>query len=45
MVGLPHRTVFAVATLSAVIVYDTEQQFPVAMVGNLHYDKLTDIAW
>jgi hypothetical protein len=34
-----------VATLSAVIVYDTEQQFPVAMVGNLHYDKLTDIAW
>ncbi len=45
MVGLPHRTVFAVATLGAVTLYDTEQPFPVAMVANLHYDKLTDVAW
>ncbi len=45
VVALPHRAVFAVASLTAVTLYDTEQPYPIAMVANLHYDKLTDIAW
>jgi hypothetical protein len=45
VVGLPHRSLFAVATLNSVTLYDTEQPYPVAMVSNLHYDKLTDVAW
>ena len=42
---LPYRMLFAVATLDSVLVYDTSRPHPVAAVANLHYDKLTDIAW
>jgi chromatin assembly factor 1 subunit B len=42
---LPYRMLFAVATLDAVLVYDTSCPHPVAAVANLHYDKVTDVAW
>ena len=43
--SLPYRMLVAVATLDAVIVYDTSLPFPVAALANFHYDKITDIAW
>lgn len=45
LVRLPHRVLFAVASLNSVSLYDTEQRCPIAVVGNLHLDKLTDVAW
>ena len=45
MLVAPYRMVFAVATLDSVLVYDTQQVHPIAMLRNLHFEKLTDIAW
>lgn len=42
---LPYRMVYAVATQDAVLVYDTQQQTPLAVVSNLHYATFTDITW
>lgn len=42
---LPYRMLIAVATLDAVVIYDTSIPHPVAAFANLHYDKLTDMAW
>jgi len=41
----PFRMLFAVATLDSVLVYDTQQLHPICCLKNLHYEKLTDIAW
>ncbi|KAL8726813.1 MAG: hypothetical protein Q9166_006495 [cf. Caloplaca sp. 2 TL-2023] len=43
--ALPYRVVYAVATQDAVLVYDTQQQTPIAVVSNLHYATFTDITW
>jgi chromatin assembly factor 1 subunit B len=43
--NLPYRLLVAVATLDSVVIYDTQLALPVAAVANLHYDKLTDLAW
>lgn len=43
--ALPYRIVYAVATQDAVLVYDTQQQTPLAVVSNLHYATFTDITW
>jgi chromatin assembly factor 1 subunit B len=43
--ALPYKMVFAVATLDSVIIYDTESLLPLAMLGQLHYDSITDLAW
>ena len=43
--ALPYRIVYAVATQDAVLVYDTQQQTPLAVVSNLHYATFTDISW
>jgi chromatin assembly factor 1 subunit B len=43
--SLPYRMLVAIATLDAVVVYDTECAYPVAAVANMHYDKITDLAW
>ncbi|KAL9597579.1 MAG: hypothetical protein Q9179_004226, partial [Wetmoreana sp. 5 TL-2023] len=40
---LPYRMVYAVATQDAVLVYDTQQQTPIAVVSNLHYATFTDV--
>lgn len=42
---LPYKLVFAVATTNEVLLYDTENVKPLAIVGNLHYTPLTDLAW
>ncbi|XP_058788838.1 chromatin assembly factor 1 subunit B [Phymastichus coffea] len=45
MIDLPYRMVFAVATDNSVIVYDTQQTSPIAIISNIHYTRLTDITW
>ncbi|CAB0033399.1 unnamed protein product [Trichogramma brassicae] len=42
---LPYRMVFAVATDNSVIIYDTQQDAPIAIISNIHYTRLTDLAW
>lgn len=42
---LPYRMVYAVATLDAVFLYDTQQAGPICMFGNLHYAPFTDLSW
>lgn len=42
---LPYRMLFAVTTLNAILVYDTNQAAPVAVISNIHFDQLTDVAW
>lgn len=43
--SLPYRMVFAVASLDSIILYDTESILPVAILGQLHYDSIADLAW
>ena len=33
------------ATLDSVVVYGTESLLPLAVLGHLHYDSITDLAW
>lgn len=42
---LPYRLVYAVATLDAIHVFDTESALPLATVSQLHYATFTDLAW
>ncbi|KAL3151977.1 hypothetical protein ABBQ32_001100 [Trebouxia sp. C0010 RCD-2024] len=42
---LPYRMVFAIATLDSIIVYDTEKATPLAVLGALHFEAITDLAW
>uniref|UniRef100_H3H2J5 CAF1B/HIR1 beta-propeller domain-containing protein n=1 Tax=Phytophthora ramorum TaxID=164328 RepID=H3H2J5_PHYRM len=39
------RSVFAVITLDAVVIYDTQQAHPVCTIKGLHYADLTDASW
>jgi hypothetical protein len=39
---LPRRQV---ATLDSVALYDTQSALPLALLGHLHYDSITDLAW
>jgi len=43
--GLEYRFVFAVATLDAVLVFDTQHAHPLLVGEGLHYASLTDLAW
>ena len=43
--ALPYRVVYAVATQDAVLVYDTQQMTPIAVVSNLHFATFTDLTW
>lgn len=45
VIELPYRMVFAVATKSSVILYDTQQSMPIGLISNIHYTRLTDLAW
>ncbi|KAJ0393850.1 hypothetical protein P43SY_001713 [Pythium insidiosum] len=40
-----YRSIFAVITLNAVIVYDSQQEHPICTIKNLHYADLTDATW
>ncbi|XP_014782646.1 chromatin assembly factor 1 subunit B [Octopus bimaculoides] len=42
---LPYRMVFAVATEDSVLIYDTQQSSPFALVKNIHYHQLSDLTW
>lgn len=42
---LPYRIVFAVATQSSVLLYDTQHAAPFALISNIHYTRLTDLSW
>ncbi|KAG2522394.1 hypothetical protein BBO99_00006268 [Phytophthora kernoviae] len=39
------RSVFAVITLDAVVLYDTQQAHPICTIKGLHYADLTDATW
>ncbi|GIQ85472.1 hypothetical protein KIPB_007143, partial [Kipferlia bialata] len=43
--GTPYRTVFAVVSLSDVVVYETETLRPVFRVADSHCASITDVAW
>ncbi|KAL3674965.1 hypothetical protein V7S43_000890 [Phytophthora oleae] len=40
-----YRSVFAVITLDAVVIYDTQQAHSICTVKGLHYADLTDATW
>ncbi|XP_052739417.1 chromatin assembly factor 1 subunit B [Bicyclus anynana] len=42
---VPHRMVLAVGTKRSLLVYDTQQRTPLALVTNMHYTRLTDLTW
>ncbi|GJJ77714.1 chromatin assembly factor 1 subunit B [Entomortierella parvispora] len=43
--GLAYRSVYAVATQDSILIYDTQQTAPLALVSHLHYATYTDMAW
>jgi chromatin assembly factor 1 subunit B len=43
--SLPYRMLYAVLTMDAVAIYDTQQSGPVCMLTKLHYDEFTDASW
>lgn len=45
IIPLPYRMIFAVATDTDVIIYDTQQTKPIAYLQKIHYTRLTDISW
>ncbi|ALC40609.1 Caf1-105 [Drosophila busckii] len=45
IITLPYRMIYAVATKNSVFFYDTQQPVPFAIVSNIHYTRLTDLAW
>ncbi|GMH38675.1 hypothetical protein BSKO_06559 [Bryopsis sp. KO-2023] len=44
-IRLPYRIVFAIATLTSVILYASEDPLPLAVFGGLHCSEVTDLAW
>ncbi|XP_076371777.1 chromatin assembly factor 1, p105 subunit [Tachypleus tridentatus] len=43
--SLPYRVVFAVATQDSLLLYDTQQTLPFAKISNIHFTRLSDLAW
>lgn len=37
--------IYAVATKCSVYLYDTQQTLPFGLISNIHYTRLTDLAW
>ncbi|CCE64552.1 hypothetical protein TPHA_0I00460 [Tetrapisispora phaffii CBS 4417] len=44
-IKLQYKLIYAIATTNEVLIYDTESSKPIAVIGNLHYTPLTDLAW
>lgn len=44
-IRLPYKLIFAIATSNEILIYDTENIEPLAIIGNLHYTPMTDLAW
>jgi len=45
LIPLPYRMVFAVATQSSILLYDTQQTSPIGVVSLIHYGRLNDLSW
>jgi chromatin assembly factor 1 subunit B len=45
MIPLPYRMIYAIATKCSVYLYDTQQKIPFGLISNIHYTRLTDLAW
>ena len=45
ILNLPYKILFAVATIDHLLIYSTENTFPIAVVKNIHLDSINDIAW
>jgi chromatin assembly factor 1 subunit B len=43
--NLPYAIVYAVATHDSVLIYNTQQRHPLAVLSNLHYATFTDLTW
>ena len=43
--ALPYKMVFAVATQTSVVVYDTDQLQPLGVQADMHYLSITDLCW
>ncbi|KAI1315042.1 hypothetical protein EDD11_001382 [Mortierella claussenii] len=43
--GLGYRSIYAVATQDSILIYDTQQSTPLALVSHIHYATFTDMAW
>ncbi|KAF8888867.1 WD40-repeat-containing domain protein [Infundibulicybe gibba] len=43
--ALPYRMLYAVVTMDAVVIYDTQQAGPFCVLTKLHYDEFTDMSW
>lgn len=41
----PYRLVFAIATKDKILVYDTQQEYPIAEIRDIHYAGLSDLSW
>jgi chromatin assembly factor 1 subunit B len=42
---IPYRMIFAVATETSILLYDTQEKAPFARISRIHYTRLTDVAW
>nr|XP_002127701.1 chromatin assembly factor 1 subunit B-like isoform X1 [Ciona intestinalis] len=42
---LEYRCIFAVASNDTVVMYDTQQVLPFAVISNIHYASITDLSW
>lgn len=45
LIMLPYRMIFAVATQSSVLIYDTQQICPIGVISFIHYGRLNDLSW
>ncbi|KAM0735743.1 Chromatin assembly factor 1 subunit B [Formica fusca] len=45
LITLPYRMIFAVATQSSVLIYDTQQTCPIGVISLIHYGRLNDLSW
>jgi len=45
MLELPYRMLFAAAALDEIVIYDTQQQVPIAVMRGPHYSSIHDLAW
>ena len=43
--ALPYRMLFAIATMDAIAIHDTQQAGPICLLTKLHYDEFTDMSW
>jgi chromatin assembly factor 1 subunit B len=41
----PYRIIFAVATITSLLLYDSQHAFPLAKLKGLHYAPINDAAW